>query len=769
MNLSINWRSFTLAAGEIIRKHKEQLLGCDFKISMDNSLIKVLADINVSLLERTISSTVEQTRTYLTLQKALQENDRLAAAIANIATGVVITAPNLPGNPIISVNPAFLAITGYSESDMIGKNCRFLQGVDTDAASVAAIREAIATRQAITCTLLNYRKDGTPFWNELTISPVFDTHGKLIHFIGLQTDVTERKHHEAALQESEERYALAVQGANDGIWDWNLKTNQVYFSARWKAMLGYGDMDIDQTLDEWFDRIHPDDLDWFKSRISAHLEGLTSHFEYEHRMRHSSGQYQWVLTRGLAVPDSNGQTSRMAGSQTDITARKLAEEQRLHDALYDALTGLANRTLLLERLRYAVQLTRYHASYRFAVLFLDVDRFKMVNDSLGHRAGDCLLVEIAQRLVTCSHAEDTVARLGGDEFVVLINNITNPTIVTEYADRIQQILQQPFYIDGHEIFTTVSIGITFSEIGYEWSDDLLRDADTAMYWAKAQGKACHAIFNADMHARAVALLKLETDLRRAIERQEFKLYYQPIVSLKTGYMSGFEALLRWHHPDRGLVSPTEFIPIAEETGLIVPVGVWVLHEACRQMREWQLRFPCVPPLTISVNLSGKQFNPDLITHIHHALQESELEAQCLRLEITESILIDNTESAAMLLAQLQGLGIQLSMDDFGTGYSSLSYLYRFPVNTLKIDRSFINKIDRDGEQLAIVRTIMTLAWNLGMDVVAEGIETFKQLAQMRALQCDYGQGYFFSPPLDSRSAEQMITSHPNWFEQKRFA
>lgn len=856
--------------------------------------------IDALLLERSIRYAIERTRTLEELRQTLRENDQLALAIENVTTGVVITAPHLPDNPVVFVNPAFTAITGYTPEEIMGENCRLLQGEGTDPDTLDQIRQAIANHQPITCTLLNYRKDGTPFWNELQINPVFDSQSNLTSFIGLQNDVTARKqaenalerlqhlhelilnsagegiygldlqgntifinpaaarmlgwditeligkpidailHHsnpselphpqaacliaphfrdgavhrvdddvfwrkdgtcfpveyistpiwendqlvgtvitfqditerkrsEEALRESEERYALAVQGANDGIWDWNLRTGDFYFSPRWKAMLGYKEHEIQATRAEWLSRIHPDDFKRVEHEIKAHLEGLTPHFENEHRMYHRDGSYRWMLSRGLAVRDAEGHVSRIAGSQTDITAHKQAEERLLHNALYDALTDLPNRALLMERLHHVVQWAQHNPDYRFAILFLDLDRFKVINDSLGHMMGDRLLIAIARRLSSCVRPGDTIARLGGDEFVVLLEGIQDSKDVTAIADRIQRELTQPFNLDGHEIYTSASIGIAFNTTEYDSAANLIRDADTAMYRAKAQGKSRYEIFDRGMHVRAVALLNLETDLRRAIDRKELLIHYQPIVSLKSCRVVGFEALLRWHHPERGMVSPAEFIPIAEETGLIVPIGLWVLEEACAQMRSWQAQFPDSFPLTMSVNLSGKQFTPQLIEQIHTVLRQTHLEAQFLRLEITESVLMENTDSATLMLSELQALGIRLSMDDFGTGYSSLSYLHRFPVDTLKIDRSFINKIDRDGEQLAIVRTIMTLAWNLGMDVIAEGVETLTQLAQLRSLKCEYGQGYFFSKPLDSQAAELLISKEPTWCASRNVA
>ena len=714
----------------------------------------VKGEINALMLERSIRHAIQHTQILSKLRQALREKNQLALAISNISTGVVITDPNQVGHPVTFTNAAFTTLTGYTAAEVVGKNCRLLQGPDTDRRVVQQIHDAIAQTKSLTCTILNYRKDGSCFWNELTINPVFDQQGKLINFIGLQTDVTDRKRAEAALRESEERYALAVQGANDGIWDWNLKTNQVYFSARWKAMLGYADHEIDGSLDEWIRRIHPEDRHWVKHRLDEHLSNLTSHFESEYRILHRDGAYRWMLCRGLAVQDADGKMARVAGSQTDVTDWKQAEEKLVHDALHDTLTDLPNRVLLIERLRHAIQSAQRNHSL-FAVLFIDLDRFKVVNDSLGHMLGDQLLINIAARLSHCLRSSDTIARLGGDEFVILLEDMKDENYVTFVAERIHQELSLPFTLGGHEVFTAASIGIAYGSKAYTRPEELLRDADTAMYRAKEQGRGRYEVFNSGMHTRAVALLQLETDLRRALERQELLLHYQPIVSLRTQQIVGFEALLRWQHPKRGMVSPADFIPIAEETGLIIPIGRWILWTACQQMQQWQRQFS-VPNLAISVNLSSKQFTPCLIKEIRQILAETGLDASHLKLEITESVLMENADAAIDTLSNLRESGIHLAIDDFGTGYSSLSYLHRFPIDTLKIDRSFISKIDMDGEQLAIVRTIITLAWNLGMDVVAEGVETPKQLAQLKALHCDQAQGYFFYKPVDAANAAQLI-------------
>ncbi|WP_250121460.1 EAL domain-containing protein [Chroococcidiopsis sp. CCMEE 29] len=443
--------------------------------------------------------------------------------------------------------------------------------------------------------------------------------------------------------------------------------------------------------------------------------------------------------------------------QSEIIERKIVEAKLIHDAFHDSLTSLPNRALFMDRLGRAVERAKRHKNYFFAVLFLDLDRFKLVNDSLGHHSGDQLLIAIARRLEACLRPGDTVARIGGDEFTILLDDIKAANVATQVAERIQKELFLPFNLNENEVFTTVSIGIALSTKGYDQPEDLLRDADVTMYRAKALGKARYEVFDTTMHTKAVELLQLENDLQRAIQRQEFRIDYQPIVSLKNGRVNGFEALLRWRHPERGLVSPSEFIPVAEETGLIVPLGWWVLREACRQTRAWQDYFVATSPLTISVNFSAKQFSqPYLVERIEQILQETELDAHCLKLEITESVIMGNAESAAAILLRLRMLGVQLYIDDFGTGYSSLSYLHRFPIDALKIDRSFVTRMGSDNENLEIVRTIMTMAHNLKMHVVAEGVETAEQLAQLRALQCEYGQGYLFSKPLPLAAASALI-------------
>lgn len=593
---------------------------------------------------------------------------------------------------------------------------------------------------------------------------------KLISIIAAAIGVEEeRRVMQESLRESEERYALAVRAAQDGLWDWNLKTNKVYFSPRSKALLGCVDEEMGDEWEEFFQRVHPQDLNPLKSALALHLKGRTTHFESEYRVLHKDGEYRWILCRGLAVRDAEGKPYRMAGSQTDITERKSAQAQLLHQALHDTLTGLPNRLLFMERLEYAMK--RFKGEdYLFAVLFLDLDRFKVVNDSLGHDTGDRLLVAIAQRLKACVRPSDTVSRLGGDEFTILLEDIKDVSDATQIADRIQKHLSIPFQLNGHEVCTATSIGIAISNSNYEQPQDLLRDADTAMYRAKALGKARFELFDPALHSEAMARLQLEIDLRQALERQELQVYYQPIISLNNGRITGFEALARWQHPTRGFVSPAEFIPVAEETGLIITLGWWVLREACRQLRRWNLKFAPASPLTISVNLSGKQLAlPDIVNNIEQILRDTDCDARYLKLEITESVLVENAAAATVTLQQLKALGIGLSIDDFGTGYSSLSYLHRLPIDTLKIDRSFINKIDCDPEKIEIIRTVVDLAWKLSMDIVAEGVETKKQMFQLMALKCEYAQGYLFSKPVDSQMIEALISDQPQWVQDLNMA
>lgn len=562
---------------------------------------------------------------------------------------------------------------------------------------------------------------------------------------------------EKRLRDSEERFSLAVRGANDGIWDWHIREASIYYSTRFLEMLGLEEGCLGQAIDDWFGLIHPDELALFRLEFSRHLDGQSPQFQFEGRMWHAKAGYRWFLTRGLAVRDEDGVAYRMAGSLSDVTERKVAEQQLLHDALHDHLTSLPNRSLLLERLGRVIERAHRNESLIYAVLFLDLDQFKVVNDSLGHQAGDRLLIEIGQRLEKLLRSSDTLARLGGDEFVVLLEDLASAEAAWAVAERIQEELLRPFEINGQLLVSSASIGIVIGPSESERPEDILRDADIAMYRAKAGGKARYALFDSSLRERAMTRLEMESDLRNALGRQELKVYYQPILSLETGKVAGFEALLRWIHPTRGMILPSEFIPLAEETGLILPIGAWVISEACRQLRRWQKIRPGQPPLYMNVNISSRQFaQPGLVKYIQQVLDETGLDPRTLKLEITEHTIMDISSNAAAVLAQLRDLGVHVLIDDFGTGYSSLGYVHNFPIDTIKIDRIFISQMGVNGCQADIARTIINLAHDLGIGTIAEGIETEEQLERLRSMDCELGQGWLFSKALSQERTEVFL-------------
>jgi len=576
----------------------------------------------------------------------------------------------------------------------------------------------------------------------------------------LEREIEERRKMELALRESEERYALAARGANDGLWDWNLVAGEVYLSERWREMVGMVDPSISLSPEEWFSRVHLSDLPQLKVDIAAQAAGSRSHFHSEHRLRHSEGFFIWVLCRGIVVRDTEGRALRIAGSMTDITARKDLEERLRREAQFDSLTTLPNRSYATDLLRRAIARAKRNREQQFGVLFLDCDRFKVVNDSLGHHAGDSLLRLVAGRLNGCVRPGDVVARLGGDEFVVILEGVKDEAEAITVAERIQHSLAQPFYLDGRELFMSVSVGIAMSQPGVERPEDYLRDADLAMYRAKLRGRARHEVFRADMRAGAVLQMALENDLRHSMDRGELRVMYQPIWSLASGRIVGFEALVRWDHPTHGAMQPADFIPIAEETGLILPLGEWVLRQAAQRLAHWNTKVVADDPIWVSVNVTARQLtHPGLVEIVKNAIAETGIEASRLKLEITESMIMADAVAAVGALEQLKTLGIHLLMDDFGTGHASLSYLHRLPISTIKIDRYFVGRIDSNSECLEIVRTILSLSRSLSMDVVAEGVENGAQREVLQSLGCEYVQGYLLSPPLDADAAERLLLTN----------
>jgi diguanylate cyclase (GGDEF)-like protein/PAS domain S-box-containing protein len=571
-------------------------------------------------------------------------------------------------------------------------------------------------------------------------------------------EISERVRAEAALRESDERYSLAVKGTNDGIWDWNLTTHHVYYSPRWKSMLGYKEEEVGSLPKEWLERVHPDDRKHLKAAISTHLRSREPHFEHEHRMLIKDGTYCWVLTRGFAVRDASGRPCRMAGSQSDITDRKLAEERLIHDAFYDTLTGLPNRALLLDRLTQALTRKKRWPDKSFSVLYLDLDDFKNINDSLGHMTGDQLLVMIAESLKTILRTTDTVARLGGDEFILLLEDTQGMQDAAEIAQRILKSLSTPSYLNGHEVFVTASIGIISRDMEYDDPEQLLRDADIAMYSAKSHGRASYEVFKLEMRSNFLEQISLERDLRHAVLNHELRLAYQPIISLKTNALVGFEALVRWEHPVKGYLNPKDFLPIAEKNpGLSLEIDRWVLLNATCQLSEWLKEFSANLPLAVSVNLSAKYLRHlNLVEEVEQILKKTGLAGEHLKLEITESGIMENSQYITSMLDGLRAMGVDIHIDDFGTGYSSLAYLHQFQIQALKIDRSFLSN-PQEGKPLSeVVRTVLHLASDLQLEVIAEGVETRLQLDELQKLGCEYGQGFLLSPPLDADAARSML-------------
>ncbi len=572
------------------------------------------------------------------------------------------------------------------------------------------------------------------------------------------------------LAERDQLFKLITENAADMIAVVDTKGHRLYNSPSYQKVLGYSAEELKSSS---LDQVHPDDRQRvMEAAEKARATGRGERLEY--RIQHKDGSWRTMESTASVVRDVHGKTTHLVIVNRDISERKRAEEMLAHNSFHDPLTGLPNRALFLDRLQHAIVLAKRHANYKFAVLFLDVDEFKVLNDSLGHSAGDELLIGIGRRLTTSlrsmdmisrprgpgrpdlSAVDNTVARLGGDEFTILVDDIRDPADAVRVAGRVQERWTTPFVVNGREIVITPSIGIALSTPSYKASEEMLRDAEIAMYRAKQGGKARSELFDPAMHAAAVKRLSLETEIRKALELKEFVVYYQPIVSLQSGKIKGFEALSRWQRPDR-LVMPVEFIAVADETGLILPMNRLLMQEAFAQVRAWNKEFPLEEPLSISVNITSKQFaQPEVAAEIALLLKQADLSPACLQLEITETITMGDADRAAQVLSDLKAIGASISIDDFGTGYSSLSRLQGFPVDCLKIDRAFISKMDSDPESREIVRIIIMLAHNLGLKVVAEGTETAEHIAHLKELGCEMAQGYFYSKPVSAQAIAELL-------------
>ena len=573
------------------------------------------------------------------------------------------------------------------------------------------------------------------------------------------------------LAEREHLFQLITENAADMIAVIDRNGQRLYNSPAYQKILGYGPEELAATSS--MDQIHPDD----RARVleASAKAGKTGRGErLEYRIRHKDGSWRFLESTASAIRGPEGETSGLVIVNRDITERRRAEEKLVHQSFHDGLTDLPNRALFLDRLQRTITLSRRHTDFKFAVLFIDIDEFKVFNDSLGHDAGDALLLQIARRLTVSLRGADTVsrprlginaepvgsestlARPGGDEFTVLIEDLHDPSDAIRVAERIQQKLALPFDLNSQRIVLTVSIGIAFSGKSEAEAQDVLRDAEIAMYRAKSTGKARCEVFDHAMHAGAIKRLQLETDLHKALELNQFQVYYQPIISLRSGQIVGFEALSRWQRPE-GLVMPGDFIAVADETGIILAINRQLLYDACRQLNSWESQFPSDPPLTLNINITPKEFaQPDLAARIGNTLRETGLDPRRLNLEITETIAMTDAAKSGVVLSELKALGVCLDIDDFGTGYSSLSRLQRFPVDTLKIDRAFISRMDTDLETREIVRIIVMLAHGLRLKVVAEGVETQAHVELLKEIGCELAQGYLYSKPVPAEAIEELL-------------
>jgi diguanylate cyclase (GGDEF)-like protein/PAS domain S-box-containing protein len=686
-------------------------------------------------------------RVYADHLNRLEHEYRRSEAIESLHDGMCILDRN---GRVILWNDALERVLACPRDRAIGQS---LAAVVPDLGVTElprAIEEVANSRTSRTVPHLSLRCANGPRTLQVKLIPVTD--GLTL----LWQDVTEATRTAHALRRRGERLELAAEVANDGLWEWDLNTQQFYVTGPWKAMIGLpGDAGVSRP-EEWLDRVHGDDVAALRNALEAHLSGETARFEHEHRIRQEDGTYRAFQCRGIAARNASGRATRVAGSLTDTTDLTITQEQLRNAVVLDPLTGLCNRALFVEGLGRRLKQSQLRLGRDpFALLYLDLDRFKVVNDSLGHLVGDELLVAVSRRLESCLRQGDVLSRLGGDEFAILLNELQTEQQANVIAFRVQETLTKPFSIGGREVFTSASIGIAFGAPQYTGPDEMMHDADTAMYQAKANGKARHEVFDADMDARARDRLGLENDLRRAVNDDEIEVHYQPIVALASGMCVGFESLVRWTR-HRKAVSPAIFIPMAEELGLIERLGTRVLEEACRTFAGWQRAMPNAGLECITVNVSSRQLmQHNFLSVVDRAVRLAGLERGALRIEITETALMTSPEEAAKVLKQLRDFGVKIYLDDFGTGYSSLSHLHNLPVDALKVDRSFVQSLFLP-HRPAIVESIMALARTLHTSVVAEGIETEAQAGELERLGCTHAQGFLFSRAVSTAAAEAIV-------------
>jgi len=667
-----------------------------------------------------------------------------AAALEATANAVVITDQT---GTVFWVNSAFEQLTGYTAAEMVGQSSRKLKSGRNSRALYEEMWRTILGGRIWRGELINRRKDGSLYDEEMTITPVRDTRGEITHFIAIKLDVSERKQAEAKHLLLTERLSLATAVAKVGVWELDLASSTYTWDATTFEIYGFPPV-VPMPYEKWSAAVYPQDLPAVEATLRKAIDEK-GQGAAEFRIILADGTLRHVSAVGRAVLDENSNVSRVLGVAQDITERKQAEERTVHLAHYDALTDLPNRALLLDRLNQLTKAPQRRKS-KVGVVFIDLDRFKEVNDSLGHDAGDLLLQTIAKRLSKAVRDEDTVARIGGDEFVVVLKALHEVRDVAVIAQKLLSCLVEPVTLNGYELTITASMGISLYPDDATNGQEMIRNADAAMYQAKSAGRNGYQFYTSDLNRRALEMLSMENALRRAIERQEFVLHYQPQVDISSGCVVGAEALIRWNHPDLGLVMPGKFISIAEERGLIVPIGSWVIEEAARQAAVWQNVGTSIP---IAVNVSAVQFRQkDFVEQLANSVRKHRITPNHLELELTESVIMRDAETTVDILERLHDMGFRLSIDDFGTGYSSLSYLRRFPIDKIKIDQSFVT----DESAGSIVTAVIGLARSLKLKVIAEGVETEEQLGILREQLCDEAQGFLFSPALGSEGFEKLV-------------
>jgi len=682
--------------------------------------------------------------------KAVRARKRLEKLLEKSRLAVFELTPELV---VRRANPVAAKLSGSKQGELSGKKIfDVLQPLGTADVAEKWSRK-LARGEPVARTLACTGPDGRAIACDWVLLPRLRRDGSIFRVTAVLRDQTEVVEKHDSIRDREERLSLAIAGSADVLWDWDLIANRLHLSPRWRELLGLSTAATGTPAD-WLERVHPEDAAPLRAALTAHFESRTNSFEHEHRVRNADGDWRWLLVRGTAQRDEKGTAVRVAGLMSDITRHRTLVERMAHDARHDGLTSLPNRTLFLDLLRHSFGRTRRHEDYRFAVLFIDIDRFKMVNDAFGHEAGDHLLQQIGRRLESCLREGDTLARHGGDEFTMWLDDVRGSTDAVRVADRVHEVMREPFELaEGQRVQSSASIGVAVGSSQYQKAEDVLRDADVAMYRAKALGKARTAVFQRDVPEGAPAHLQLESDLRSALLRNELLVHYMPIVDVMTGKVRAVEALARWQHPRLGLVPPSKFIGLAVETGLIASIDQWVLQTASRQLHDWRLEIATANRLSISVNFSRSLLEQaDVGAQIDRVLRESQLAPGDLNMDINESVLAPDNGIDA--LADLHQRGHKLHMDDFGTGQGWLRHLHKIEVDSIKIDRSFLaGGADRDRQ---VLTRIVQIARDLGKTVIAEGVETKDQARLVREVGCSFAQGFFFSPPLDPAKTRTLL-------------